>query len=62
MQHTEAAAEVAIARRVRRLLVQLQAAEVALPAGFEQRLMDRICQDRTLLDLLDLGFRVLAVG
>ncbi|MBS1968034.1 MAG: hypothetical protein JST60_19890 [Chloroflexi bacterium SZAS-1] len=60
--HPEAAAEVAIARRVRRLLVQLQAAEVALPAGFEQRLMDRIRQDRTLLDLLDLGLSGLGRG
>jgi hypothetical protein len=53
--HPVAAAEVAIARRVRALMRELEAAAVAVPDGFEERLMTRLRQDRTLLDLLDLG-------
>src|SRR5690349_18553850 len=53
--HPDAAAEVAIARRVRALMVELRAAEIAVPAGFEARLMARVRDDTTLLDLLDLG-------
>ena len=54
--HPAAAAEVMIARRVRALMHELAAAAVAVPDGFEERLMARLRQDRTLLDLLDLGF------
>ena len=53
--HPDAAEEVAIARRVRAFMHRLQASEVAVPEGFEERLMARIREDRTLLDLLDLG-------
>jgi hypothetical protein len=53
--HPEAAAEVAIARRVRELLRELEAASIAVPEGFDERLMARLRQDRALLDLLDLG-------
>lgn len=53
--HPEAAAEVAIARRVRALMRELQRAEIAVPADFEARLRQRIHADRTLLNLLDLG-------
>jgi hypothetical protein len=53
--HPAAAAEVEIARRVRRLLAQMSAADIPVPAGFEARLIARIREDRTLLDLLDLG-------
>ncbi|HNP73857.1 MAG TPA: hypothetical protein PLO33_09015 [Kouleothrix sp.] len=53
--HPEAAAEVELARRVRRLLGRLHEAQIAVPEGFEARLMARIRDDRTLLDLLDLG-------
>lgn len=53
--HPEAAAQVAVARRVRALMRELEAAAVAVPDGFEERLMARLRQDRTLLDLLDLG-------
>jgi len=53
--HPAAAAEVAIARRVRRLLSEMSAAAIPVPEGFEARLMARIREDRTLLDLLDLG-------
>jgi anti-sigma factor RsiW len=53
--HPEAAAQVAVARRVRALMRELEAAAVAVPEGFEERLMARLRQDRTLLDLLDLG-------
>jgi anti-sigma factor RsiW len=53
--HPEAAAEVAIGRRVRSLLRELNAASIGVPADFEERLAARIRQDRTLLALLDLG-------
>jgi hypothetical protein len=53
--HPEAAAEVAIARRVRLLMRQLERADIAAPPDFEARLMARIHEDRTLLDALDLG-------
>jgi anti-sigma factor RsiW len=54
--HPAAAAEVAIARRVQALMRDLSAAAIAVPDGFEERLMERLRQDRTLLELLDLGF------
>jgi hypothetical protein len=55
-EHPAAAAEIAIARRVRMLMRDLAAAEISVPSGFEDRLIARLRQDRTLLDLLDLGF------
>jgi anti-sigma factor RsiW len=55
-EHPDAAAEVAVARRVRALMRELAAAAIVVPDGFEDRLMARLRQDRTLLDLLDLGF------
>lgn len=58
--HPAAAEEVAIARRVRELIGRMSAQDVIVPAGFEQRLMARIREDRTLLDLIDLG--LLGVG
>ena len=51
----ELAEEVAVARRVRALMLQLQAAQIAVPPGFEARLLARVQEDKTLLDLLDLG-------
>ena len=51
----DAAEEVLIARHVRAFMHRLQASEIAVPEGFEERLMARIREDRTLLDLLDLG-------
>jgi hypothetical protein len=54
--HPDAAAEVVIARRVRMLMRDLSAAAIAVPDGFEERLMERLRQDRTLIELLDLGF------
>jgi hypothetical protein len=51
----ELANEVAIARKVRLLLSAMQESQIMVPEGFEDRLMDRIRQDRTLLDLIDLG-------
>jgi hypothetical protein len=53
--HPDEAAEVAIARRVRALMLELQAAAIPVPAGFEARLMARVREDTTLLELLDLG-------
>jgi len=53
--HPAEAAEVAIARRVRALMVELQSAAITVPPGFEARLMARVREDTTLLDLLDLG-------
>lgn len=52
----EAAAEVQIARRVRALMEELRAASIEAPEGFEARLIARVRQDATLLDLFDLGF------
>jgi anti-sigma factor RsiW len=52
--HPELAIEAANALRVRALLRQLAAAELAVPVGFEARLLARISADKTLLDLLDL--------
>ena len=54
--HPAEAAEVAIARRVRALMHDLATAAIPVPDGFEERLMARLRQDRTLLELLDLGF------
>jgi hypothetical protein len=53
--HPDAAAEVEIARRVRLLMRALSEAAIVVPEGFEARLMARVREDRTLLDLLDLG-------
>ena len=53
--HPDAAAEVALARRVRLLLGRMHEAQIAVPDGFEARLIARIRDDRTLLELLDLG-------
>ena len=53
--HPDAAAEVAIARRVRVLMIELRATSIAVPADFEARLMQRVREDVALLDLLDLG-------
>jgi anti-sigma factor RsiW len=52
--HPEAAAEVAIARRVGALVAELRSAAIAVPADFEARLMARVREDVTLLDLLEL--------
>lgn len=51
----DAAREVALAQRVRGLVGQLRALEYTLPADFEARLLERVRNDTTLLDLLDLG-------
>ena len=51
----QSAAELAIAQRVRALLLQMGAADIPIPAGFEERLMARIRADRTVLELIDLG-------
>ena len=53
-EHPSAAAEVAIGRRVRSLLVELRSSSLALSADFEARLLQRVRTDRTLLDLLEL--------
>lgn len=53
--HPDAAAEVAVARRVRSLLIELRQYSPALPADFETRLLERVRTDRTLLDLLELS-------
>jgi hypothetical protein len=50
----ELAAEIEIARKVRLLLLVMQDAQIAVPAGFEARLMERIRTDRTLVDLIDM--------
>jgi anti-sigma factor RsiW len=57
--HPEAAAEVAIARRVQALMRELAAASIVVPPGFEARVLERVRADSTLLDLLDLGLGAL---
>jgi hypothetical protein len=52
--HPDLMAEVAIARQVRALLIELRTVPIAPPADFEAALMERVRQDATLLDLLDL--------
>jgi hypothetical protein len=48
-----AAKEVVISRRIRQLMINLQKAEIKVPANFEARLMTRISEDETLLNLLE---------
>jgi anti-sigma factor RsiW len=50
-----AAAEVALTRRVRALLSELSAQEIAVPPVFEARVLARVRADTTLWELLDLG-------
>jgi hypothetical protein len=57
--HPTAAAEVEIARRVHALVAELRLAAVDMPADFEARLMARVREDATLLDLLELHLAVL---
>lgn len=54
-EHPAAAAEVAIAKRVQALVAELRNAAFVVPDDFEARLIARIRDDRTLLDLLNLG-------
>lgn len=53
--HPDMASEIEIARRVRGFMQQLEQADIAVPADFEARLLERIRADKTLLDLLDLS-------
>lgn len=53
--HPDQAAEVRLARQVRLLLNELRTAEIAVPDGFEARLLERVREDAALRDLLDLG-------
>jgi hypothetical protein len=54
--HPDLAAEVAAARQVRALLVELRTVPIAVPADFEAVLMERVHRDATYLGLLDLLF------
>lgn len=51
----EQAAEVLLAARVRVLLRRMAELQVVAPPGFEARLMERVREERTLLDLLELA-------
>jgi hypothetical protein len=51
--HPEAAAEVAIARRVHAIIAQLQYADIELPAHFEAQVLARVRSQSAILDLLD---------
>jgi anti-sigma factor RsiW len=53
--HPDAAAEVAMMRRVRTLVVQLRSFEVIVPEDFEARVLARVRTNTTLLDLLELS-------
>jgi hypothetical protein len=46
--------ELEIARRVRALMAELRTSDVAIPEGFEARLMERLSGDTTLLQMVDL--------
>lgn len=46
--------EVEISRRVRFLMIKLREAEIELPADFEAKLMSRVGEDETLLNLLEI--------
>lgn len=48
-------AELEAARRVRAVTRELRLAKIELPVDFEARLMERIRQDETLLEVLELG-------
>lgn len=61
-EHPELADELEIARRVRRLMIELRAIEVEVPADFEQRVMESVRADAALLNLLDLWFSGLGVA
>ena len=52
----QAAREVEIARRVRRLLLGLHQRDIEIPADFEAKLMARVSEDVTLLNLLEIYF------
>ncbi|GAC1354848.1 MAG: hypothetical protein NVSMB42_12910 [Herpetosiphon sp.] len=54
-QHPEQASEVLVARRVANLMLEVRLASLDVPADFEARLIARLHDDRTLVDLLDLG-------
>ncbi len=49
-----AAHEVEISRRVRFLIIKLREAEIEIPADFEAKLMSRVGEDETLLNLLEI--------
>ena len=54
--HPDAAAEVAMMRRVRALVLQLRSLEVVVPEDFEAHVLARVRTNTTLLDLLELSF------
>ena len=58
--HADAATEVEVARRVRVVLLQMQAAHIPLPADFQARLMRRLREDTTVMHLTDLGLSAFA--
>ncbi len=49
-----ASREVEISRRVRLLMIKLKEAEIEVPADFEAKLMARVGNDETLLNLLEI--------
>jgi hypothetical protein len=50
----DALRQIEIVRRVRDLMTVLSQAEIKVPDGFEGRLMARVSQDQTLLEMLEL--------
>lgn len=46
--------EIEISRRVQFLMIKLREAEIELPADFEAKLMARVGEDETLLNLLEI--------
>lgn len=49
------AAEAALAAAVHQVMTALGTRQIAVPADFEARLMARLREDKTLLDLLNVG-------
>lgn len=52
-ERERAAQEVEISRRVRLFMIALREAKIEVPADFEAKLMARVSEDTTLLNLLE---------
>lgn len=53
--HPEAARQIAVARQVSLMMLELRGATLTVPPDFEARLLARIREDSTLLNLLEMS-------
>ncbi len=53
--HPDQESEVLISRQIRWVMTHFRTASIEVPAGFEVRLMERLREETTLIDLIDLG-------